>query len=417
MVYIEKICALEILDSRGMPTLKATTLLSDGIVGTANIPSGASTGVLEAVELRDNDSSRYFGKGVNKAIANVDKISNELKGMSAFDQSAIDAKLKELDGSDNYSNLGANAVLSASLSVARASAHSLGIPLYRYIGGIDATTIPTPMLNIINGGGHADNNVDFQEYMLVPSGFSTFKEGIRASSEVYQHLKKVFKDSGFATSLGDEGGFAPNLQSNEEPIVKILEAIKAAGYVAGKEFNIALDPASSAFYKDGKYILKSEKKELNSSEMVSYYENLCSKYPIIMLEDGLAEDDWDGWVELTKRMKDKVQLVGDDIFVTNEKILQKAIDMNVANSVLIKLNQIGTLTQTMDTVRLAKKHNYKLVVSHRSGETEDTFIADLAVGLNTKQMKTGASARGERIAKYNRLLEIENELSKSYFNK
>ncbi len=412
MVFIEDIFADEVLDSRGNPTVRATVVLSDGTKASAIVPSGASTGKREALELRDGDKSRFLGKGVLKACENVNiKIAEEIVGMSPFNQAEIDKTMKALDGTDNYSNLGANAVLGVSMAVARVAAKSLNIPLYRYLGGANAVVMPVPMLNIINGGEHADNDVDFQEYMIMPTGFESFSEGLRASSEVYHTLKKILASKGHSTSLGDEGGFAPNLSSNEEPIEVIMEAIKEAGYEAGKDIVIALDVASSEFVnKDGKYELKSENRILSSSELIDYYEELIKKYPIVSIEDGLSEDDWNGWEELTKRLGDKVQLVGDDLFVTNANILQAGIERGIANAILIKPNQIGSVSETMLTVRLAQRNGYKCIMSHRSGESEDSFIADFAVALNTGEIKTGSTARSERIAKYNRLLEIEQEL-------
>jgi enolase len=416
MIFIENIYADEVLDSRGNPTVRATVTLSDGVSESAIVPSGASTGKKEALELRDKDN-RFGGKGVLKAINNVNtKIAEELIGISPYNQAEIDAIMAELDGTNNYSNLGANAILGVSMAVARAAARSLKMPLYRYLGGANAMTLPTPMLNIINGGAHANNSVDFQEYMIMPVGFDSFKEGLRASSEIYQTLKKVIDEMGQSTAVGDEGGFAPNLKNNEEPIEVILKAIKKAGYKAGDEIAIALDVASSELINsDGLYELKSENKILTSQELVEYYETLCSKYPIISIEDGLSEDDWDGWKILTKKLGDKIQLVGDDLFVTNASILNEGIKQNIANAILIKPNQIGTVSQTMQTIRLAQKNNYKCVMSHRSGESEDTFIADFAVALNTGQIKTGSTARSDRIAKYNRLLAIETELGYGEF--
>ncbi len=411
MIYIDDVYADEVLDSRGNPTVKATVVLSDGTISSAIVPSGASTGKKEALELRDENENRFLGKGVLKAVENVNSvIAEEIIGLNPYNQSNIDGILKEIDGTDNYSNLGANATLGVSMAVARAASISLGLPLYRYLGGSNAVVLPTPMFNIVNGGSHADNNVDFQEYMIMPTGFDTFSEALRASVETYHHLKKILKKEGFSTSLGDEGGFAPDFKNNEEPIKYILQAIKNAGYEAGKEIVLALDVASSEFVKDGGYFLKSEDRTLTSEELVGYYEELCEKYPIVSIEDGLSEDDWKGWAYLTEKLGKKVQLVGDDLFVTNTKILQEGIDENIANSILIKPNQIGTVSETLDTVRLAHRNNYKCVVSHRSGESEDSFIADLAVALNTGEIKTGATARGERNAKYNRLLEIESEL-------
>ncbi|MCK9161658.1 MAG: phosphopyruvate hydratase [Arcobacter butzleri] len=412
MIYIDNIYADEVLDSRGNPTVRATVVLSDGSKASAIVPSGASTGKKEALELRDGDD-RFLGKGVLKAVENVNStIADELIGLSPFNQAIVDATMKELDGSDNYSNLGANAVLGVSMAVARAAAQSLKMPLYRYLGGANAMTMPVPMFNIINGGEHANNSVDFQEYMIMPIGFDSFSDGLRAVAEIYQHLKKIIDSMGESTAVGDEGGFAPNLKNNEEPIAVIVQAIEKAGYKAGEQIAIALDVAASELINDaGKYLLKSENKELSSKELVEYYATLCAKYPIVSIEDGLSEDDWDGWKILTQTLGDKVQLVGDDLFVTNASILAEGISKNVANSILIKPNQIGTVSQTMQTVRLAQRNGYTCVMSHRSGESEDSFIADAAVALNCGQIKTGATSRGERNAKYNRLLEIETELS------
>jgi len=409
-MFIDDINAIEVMDSRGNPTVKATVRLSDGTIASAVVPSGASTGKREALELRDG-GSRYMGKGVLKAIENVNtQISDALIGMSPFNQAVIDATMKELDGTDNYGNLGANAVLGVSMAVARAAAQSLDIPLYRYLGGANAMVMPTPMLNIINGGSHADNNVDFQEYMIMPVGFEDFATALRAASEVYHNLKSILSQKGHSTSLGDEGGFAPNLSSNEEPIQVIMEAIEKAGYIAGKQIAIALDIAASEITADGGYRLESENRTLNSEEMVAYYENLCAKYPIVSIEDGLSEDDWDGFKLMTEKLGDKIQIVGDDLFVTNAAILNEGIEKNIANSILIKPNQIGSISETMLTVRLAQRNGYTCVMSHRSGESEDAFIADFATALNCGQIKTGSTARGERTAKYNRLLEIENEI-------
>ncbi|KHG33100.1 MULTISPECIES: phosphopyruvate hydratase [Sulfurospirillum] len=410
MIYIEDIVADEVLDSRGNPTVRATVTLSDGTCASAIVPSGASTGKREALELRDGDN-RYMGKGVLKACENVNgEISDELIGLSPFNQAVIDQAMKTLDGTDNYGRLGANAVLGVSMAVARAAALSLDIPLYRYLGGSNAMTLPTPMFNIINGGSHANNSVDFQEYMIMPLNFESFTEALRAATEVYHHLKKLIAAMGESTALGDEGGFAPNLKDNEEPIKVIMEAIEKAGYKPGIDIAIALDVASSELVCEGGYRLESEKRTLSSAEMVTYYENLCAKYPIVSIEDGLSEDDWEGWKLLTDRLGAKVQLVGDDLFVTNKKILAEGIAKGIGNAILIKPNQIGTVTETMQTVRLAQRNNYKCIMSHRSGESEDAFIADFAVALNTGEIKTGATARGERTAKYNRLLAIDNEL-------
>jgi len=411
VVFIEDLYADEVLDSRGNPTVRATVILSDGTKESAIVPSGASTGKREALELRDNDD-RYAGKGVLKAIQNVNEVISEaIIGMSPFNQAEIDLTMKQTDGTNNYSNFGANAVLGVSMAVARAAASSLKIPLYRYLGGANGVVMPTPMFNIINGGEHANNSVDFQEYMIIPIGFNSFDEGLRAVVETYSQLKNIIDTMGESTAVGDEGGFAPNLKNNEEPIEVIMKAIKKAGYKAGEDIVIALDVASSELVNDaGKYVLKSENKELTSSEMIDYYENLLSKYPIVSIEDGLSEDDWDGWSELTTRLGNRVQLVGDDLFVTNAEILTEGINKGIANSILIKPNQIGSVSETMMTVRLAQRNGYTCVMSHRSGESEDTFIADFAVALNTAQIKTGSTARSDRIAKYNRLLEIQREL-------
>ena len=410
MIYIEDIAADEVLDSRGNPTVRAKVVLSDGTVASAIVPSGASTGKREALELRDADG-RYMGKAVLKACENVNtEISDELIGLSPFNQATLDDMMKKLDGTENYGRLGANAVLGVSMAIARAAAASLNIPLYRYLGGANAMTLPTPMFNIINGGSHANNSVDFQEYMIMPLNFENFSEALRACTEVYHQLKKIIGAMGESTALGDEGGFAPNLKDNEEPIKVIMDAISKAGYKPGIDIAIALDVASSELVCEGGYKLESENRILTSAELVAYYENLCSKYPIVSIEDGLSEDDWDGWKLLTEKLGNKVQLVGDDLFVTNEKILSEGIAKGIGNAILIKPNQIGSVTETMRTVRLAQRNNYKCVMSHRSGESEDAFIADFAVALNTGEIKTGATARGERTAKYNRLLEIEREL-------
>jgi len=410
MIFIDEVSAIEVMDSRGNPTVKATVQLSDGTRESAVVPSGASTGKREALELRDGDA-RYMGKGVLKAVENVNsQIADAIMGLSPFNQAMVDAAMKELDGTENYGNLGANAVLGVSMAVARAAAKSLGIPLYRYLGGANAMVLPVPMLNIINGGSHADNSVDFQEYMIMPIGFSDFSEGLRASSEVYHNLKSILKNRGANTALGDEGGFAPDLSSNEEPIQVIMEAIAKAGYKAGEQIAIALDVAASELVCEGGYRLDSENRTVTSEQLVDYYADLCSKYPIVSIEDGLSEDDWAGWKILTERLGDKIQLVGDDLFVTNANILAEGIEKGIANAILIKPNQIGSVSETMLTVRLAQRNGYKCVMSHRSGESEDAFIADFAVALNCGEIKTGSTARGERTAKYNRLLEIETEV-------
>lgn len=410
MPVIKSVKAIEVLDSRGNPTLKVKVKLCDGSVGDAIVPSGASTGKREALELRDGDKSKFGGKGVLKAVNNVNTlIAEEVSGMDALNQKAIDDAMLGLDGTDNYSNLGANAVLGVSMAVARAAANSLNLPLYRYLGGANACTLPVPMFNIINGGAHANNSVDFQEFMVMPFGFSSFSDALRAVAEIYQTLKKILNDLGHSTAVGDEGGFAPNLKDNEEPIKIIMEAIAKAGYKAGEQIKIALDVASSELYEDGVY--KLEGRTLTSKELIDRYEELCNKYPIFSIEDGLSEDDWEGWKLLTDRLGSKVQLVGDDLFVTNEKILKDGIQKGIANAVLIKPNQIGSVSQTMQTVRLAQRNGYRCIMSHRSGESEDSFIADFAVALNTGEIKTGATSRSERNAKYNRLLEIELETS------
>ena len=410
-MFIDSVSAIEVMDSRGNPTVKATVELSDGTVESAIVPSGASTGKREALELRDGDE-RYMGKGVLKAVSHVNnEINDTLVGLSPFNQATVDAAMKELDGTDNYGNLGANAVLGVSMAVARAAAASLGMPLYRYLGGANAMTIPTPMLNIINGGSHADNSVDFQEYMIVPVGFEDFAEGLRASAEVYHNLKAILKAKKHNTALGDEGGFAPDLSSNEEPIQVIMEAIEKAGYKPGEQIGIALDVAASEILAEGGgYRLESENRTITSAELVDYYVDLCAKYPIVSIEDGLNEDDWEGFALMTEKLGDKLQIVGDDLFVTNANILARGINEGIANSILIKPNQIGSVSETMLTVRLAQRNGYTCVMSHRSGESEDAFIADFAVALNCGQIKTGSTARGERTAKYNRLLEIENEV-------
>jgi len=411
MIYIEDVVANEVLDSRGNPTVRASVTLSDGAMESAIVPSGASTGKREALELRDG-GDRFMGKGVLKAVEHVNtELAEAVIGMSPYNQADVDLAMKEADGTENYGNLGANAVLGVSMAVARAAAASLKMPLYRYLGGANAVVMPVPMLNIINGGEHANNSVDFQEYMIMPIGFDRFSEGLRAAAEVYHHLKKIIDGMGESTAVGDEGGFAPNLKSNEEPIQVIMQAIEEAGYKPGEQIAIALDVAASEIVsEDGKYALKSENRSLTSSELITYYETLVDQYPIVSIEDGLSEDDWDGWKEMTMRLGNKVQLVGDDLFVTNAAILSEGIDRDIANSILIKPNQIGTVSETMQTVRLAQRNGYTCVMSHRSGESEDVFIADFAVALGTGQIKTGSTARSDRMAKYNRLLSIESEL-------
>lgn len=412
MISISDVYANEVLDSRGNPTVKVTVYLSDGTKADAIVPSGASTGKKEALELRDGDKKRFGGKGVLKACENVKTtIADGIIGLDPFDQEFLDSVLLELDATKNYSKLGANATLGVSMAVAKAAAKSLDLPLYRYLGGVNASILPTPMFNIINGGAHANNSVDFQEFMIMPFGFETFNDALRAAAEIYQNLKNLLNDLGHSTAVGDEGGFAPNLKDNEEPIKLILEAIKKSGYEPGKEIKIALDVASSELFKDGFYHL--ENKKFTSDELISRYEDLCEKYPIYSIEDALDEDDWEGWKKLTKKLGNKVQLVGDDLFVTNEEILRKGIEDGVANAILIKPNQIGTLTQTLKAIRLAHRNGYKTIISHRSGESEDSFIADLAVAVNAGQIKTGATARSERNAKYNRLLDIE-EITDEY---
>ena len=415
MSIIEQVWAREIMDSRGNPTIEAEVILEDGTSGRAAVPSGASTGENEAVELRDGDMHRYLGKGVLNAVANVnDKISREVEGLDCLDQTLIDQTMIDLDGTETKSKLGANAILAVSLANARAAAAFQEMPLYRYIGGTNAKTLPVPMMNILNGGAHADNNVDFQEFMVMPVGVETFSEALRTGAEIFHNLKGVLKSRGYSTSVGDEGGFAPNLKSNEEAVETILEAIDKAGYKAGENVMIALDPASSEFYKEGKYVFKkSDKRELSSDEMAAYWADWCDKYPIISIEDGMAENDWDGWCNLTNRVGDRVQLVGDDLFVTNTKFLQKGIDLKAANAILIKVNQIGTLTETLDAIELARTNNMTAIISHRSGETEDNFIADLAVATNAGQIKTGSLCRSDRISKYNQLLRIEEDLDSS----
>jgi enolase len=412
MAQIKKITAREILDSRGNPTVEVDVVLDSGVVGRAAVPSGASTGSKEAVELRDGDKGRYLGKGVEKAVSNVNKIiAPELAGKNPSEQKEIDALMIRLDGTENKGRLGANAILGVSLAVAKAAAQNAGMSVFRYIGGDDARRLPVPFFNILNGGKHADNNVDIQEFMISPIGASSFREALRMGAETYHNLKAVLKSRGLSTAVGDEGGFAPNLSSNEEAIKVIIEAIEKAGYRPGQHISIVLDPAASEFYREGRYVLKADNSRLTSAEMVDYYDNLISKYPIISIEDGLAEDDWEGWKTLTKELGKKIQLIGDDIFVTNPKIVAKGIREGIANSVLIKLNQIGTLTETLETVDLARQAGYTCMFSHRSGETEDPFLADVTVAANAGQLKTGAPARSERLAKYNQLLRIEEELS------
>jgi len=413
MSYIEDVIAREVLDSRGNPTVEVEVYLEDGSMGSAIVPSGASTGIFEAVELRDGDKGRFLGKGVLKAVENVNEIiADEIIGMNIFDQVGLDKALIDLDGTDNKGRLGANALLGVSLAAAHAAANCLGLPLFQYIGGVNGKLLPVPMMNILNGGQHADNNVDIQEFMVMPVGAENFREGLRMGTEVFHSLKAVLKGKGMNTAVGDEGGFAPNLSSNEEAIEVIVEAIKKAGYEPGHDVKIALDVAASGMYDEATktYDFAGEGVKRNIAEMVDYYEMLTTKYPVISIEDGLAEDDWDGWKLLTDRLGEKVQLVGDDLFVTNTKRLEKGISLGVANSILIKVNQIGTLTETLDAIEMAKKAGYTAVISHRSGETEDVTIADLVVGLNTGQIKTGAPSRTDRVAKYNQLLRLEETL-------
>ncbi len=413
MTIIEDVRGIELLDSRGNPTVGAVVTLSSGVQGMAAVPSGASTGAHEAVELRDG-GGRYLGKGVTKAVANVtERIGPELLGLDALDQPAVDRAMIDLDGSPNKAELGANAVLAVSLAVARAAAETLGTPLYRYVGGSNAKVLPVPLMNVINGGAHADNAVDMQEFMLAPYGFNDFRTALRAGVETFHHLKKVLKSRGYDTNVGDEGGFAPDLKSNVEAIEVLLEAIEKAGYKPGDEIGLALDPASTEFFSNGVYDLKSEGKRFDSDEMIGFWDDWVSRYPIVSIEDGLAEDDWSGWAKMTKRLGDRVQLVGDDLFVTNVRRLQRGIDESVANAILVKVNQIGTLTEAMDAIELAMAAGYRNVISHRSGETEDTFIADLVVAVNAGQIKTGSASRSDRVAKYNRLLAIEAELGDS----
>ncbi len=415
MSMIDQVWAREIMDSRGNPTIEAEVILEDGTTGRAAVPSGASTGENEAVELRDGDKLRYMGKGVLKAVENVnEKIGRELEGLDVLDQTQIDQTMIALDGTENKSSLGANAILAVSLASARAAAAFQELPLYRYIGGTNAKALPVPMMNILNGGAHADNNVDFQEFMVMPVGAQTFSEALRCGAEIFHNLKSVLKSRGYSTGVGDEGGFAPNLKSNEEAVETILEAIEKAGYKAGHNVMLALDPAASEFYSNGKYVFKkSDKRELSSEEMAAYWTDWCGKYPIISIEDGMAENDWEGWKNLNNSVGKTVQLVGDDLFVTNVKFLQKGIDEDAANAILIKVNQIGTLTETLDAIELARTNNMTAIISHRSGETEDTFIADLAVATNAGQIKTGSLCRSDRVAKFNQLLRIEEDLGDS----
>jgi enolase len=414
MSAIVDIIAREILDSRGNPTVEVEVLTEDGYFGRAAVPSGASTGKFEAVELRDGDADRFLGRGVLKAIHNVEEIiREELIGTDVFEQRYIDNLMLDLDGTPNKSNLGANAILGVSLAIAKAAAEEAGQPLYRYVGGVNAHVLPVPMMNILNGGSHADNGIDFQEFMVMPVGAHSFSQGLRMGVEIFHHLKKVLKDKGYSTNVGDEGGFAPNMKSNEEAIQTVLQAIEAAGFRPGEDVMIALDPAASEFYNEEEkvyHLRKSTGDKLTGDQMIAYWKDWCSRYPILSIEDGLAEDDWANWTKLTAELGSRVQIVGDDLFVTNTTRLQRGIDQNAANSILIKVNQIGSLTETIDAVNMATRNSYTSVMSHRSGETEDTTIADLAVALNTGQIKTGSASRSDRIAKYNQLLRIEEEL-------
>lgn len=413
MCYIEDVVAREVLDSRGNPTVEAEIYLEDGTIGRAMVPSGASTGAFEAVELRDGDSSRYSGKGVQNAVDNVnDIIAPEIIGWNVFDQAGLDKLLIELDGTPNKSKLGANAILAVSLAAAHAAADSIGLPLFQYLGGVNGKLLPTPMMNILNGGKHADNNVDIQEFMVMPVGAKSFREGLRMGTEVFHSLKSVLKSKGLNTAVGDEGGFAPNLSSNEDAIRAIVEAVEKAGYSPGSDIRIALDVAASEMFDENTklYNMAGEGVKKTSAEMVEYYDMLLTKYPVISIEDGLAEDDWEGWKYMTEKLGKKVQLVGDDLFVTNTERLEKGINLGVANSILIKVNQIGTLTETLDAIEMAKKAGYTAIVSHRSGETEDVTIADIVVAVNAGQIKTGAPSRTDRVSKYNQLLRIEEQL-------
>ena len=414
MTEIVSVRAREILDSRGNPTVEVELITASGFAGRAAVPSGASTGQNEAVELRDGEKERYGGKGVRRAVENVEtELAEVVVGMDATDQRALDLAMIEADGTPNKGRLGANAILGVSMAAAKAAAEAADLPLYRYLGGAGASTLPVPCCNILNGGAHAANNVDFQECMVVPVGFESFSEGIRAVSEIYQSLKKLIGEKGLAGGIGDEGGFAPDLSSNGEALALVAEAVERSGYSLGDQICFALDPAASEFYRDGVYELAGEGKKLSSGELIGYYEELAGEYPIISLEDGLAEEDWDGWVELTKRLGGRMQLVGDDIFVTNPKILARGIERGIGNSILVKVNQIGTITETLETIELAHKAGYTTMISHRSGETEDTTIADLAVAVNAGQIKSGAPARSERVAKYNQLLRIEESLGEA----
>ncbi len=412
MTELIDVRAREIIDSRGNPTVEVDVTLACGAQGRAAVPSGASTGTREALELRDNADNRFMGKGVLNAVANVNEvIAPEIIGYDAMDQAGLDRTMIDIDGTENKSRLGANAILGVSMAAARAAADACGIPLYRHIGGINARVLPVPMMNIINGGAHAANNLDIQEFMILPFGAAGLSEAVRMGAETFHNLKKILKGKGLATGVGDEGGFAPDLGSNEEAIENIIAAIEAAGYRPGKDIGIGLDAAASEFYKDGKYVFASENKAMSAVELIDYYESLIDKYPLVSIEDGLAEGDWDNWEIMTQRLGNRIQIVGDDIFVTNPDIFKKGIARGVGNSILIKLNQIGTVTETLDTIQMAKDSGYTTVVSHRSGETEDTFIADLAVGVNSGQIKTGSMSRSDRVSKYNQLIRIEEELA------
>ncbi|MHB1627752.1 MAG: phosphopyruvate hydratase [Bacilli bacterium] len=411
MTAIYDVRALEVLDSRGNPTIEVEVTLESGETGRAMVPSGASTGAHEAVELRDGDEGRFLGKGVTQAVANVeDSIGPELIGMDVLDQTSIDHAMVELDGTENKGKLGANAILGVSMAVARAAAAELDVPLYTYLGGFNAKTLPVPMMNILNGGKHADNNVDIQEFLVMPVGAATFREGLRMGAEIFHHLKSVLKKKGLSTSVGDEGGFAPNLSSNEEALQVILEAVQRAGYEAGKDVRLAIDVAANEIYRDGAYHFEAEGVVRSPDQLIDYYEELVEKYPIISIEDGLAEDDWGNWRTLTSRLGNRIQLIGDDLFVTNTTRLQRGITEHIANSILVKVNQIGTLTETFDAIEMAKRAGYTTVISHRSGETEDSIIADIAVAANSGQIKTGAPSRTDRVSKYNQLLRIEDML-------
>ncbi|AGA70758.1 phosphopyruvate hydratase [Desulfitobacterium dichloroeliminans LMG P-21439] len=414
MSYIEEVYAREILDSRGNPTVEVEVVLEDGAMGRAAVPSGASTGAFEAVELRDGDKGRYLGKGVLQAVDNVNEIiAPEIEGLNPFDQPAIDRELIALDGTENKGKLGANAILGVSLATADAAAESIGLPLYQYLGGVNAKELPVPMMNILNGGQHADNNVDIQEFMIMPVGAKSFREALQMGTEVYHSLKAVLKEKSLATAIGDEGGFAPSLESNADALLAIMDGIQRAGYTPGKDIALALDVAATELYKDGKYHLEGEGLTKTTDEMIAYLEELTEQYPIVSIEDGLSEEDWEGWKKLTERLGDRIQLVGDDLFVTNPARLARGIKEKCANSILIKLNQIGTLTETLDAIEMAKRAGYTTVISHRSGETEDVTMAHVAVAVNAGQIKTGAPARTERVAKYNELLRIEEELGET----